>query len=319
MALAGAGSSFVGDGLNQLITVGTIDPGRLTSATVTGGLVGGVFGAAFRGRTGPPAACHSFDPSTHVLMADGTTKPIKDVKLGDEVTSTDPETGETTAEPVTQLHVNQDTDLTDVTVQDEATGTRAVLHTTSNHPFWDADNSEWVAASELKPGAHLLDREKWGTQTIVAVNVSTGSEEMRDLTVDTVHTYYVLAGDTPVLVHNCGSLPPEGAFGQATSLTTAAKAQAPLVKALVHGNSRLSSKTTYLYRMSDDAGNYLKTGLTSNPGSRYTQKYLVDKRLDFLTSGSRSNMLNLERFIVERDPGPLNLERWAGDFAGDVP
>jgi hypothetical protein len=27
---------------------------------------------------------------------------------------------------------------------------------------------------------------------------------MYDLTVDTVHTYYVLAGKTPVLVHNCG-------------------------------------------------------------------------------------------------------------------
>jgi hypothetical protein len=27
---------------------------------------------------------------------------------------------------------------------------------------------------------------------------------MRDLTVDTTHTYYVVAGDTPVLVHNCG-------------------------------------------------------------------------------------------------------------------
>jgi hypothetical protein len=45
----------------------------------------------------------------------------------------------------------------------------------------------------------------------------------------------------------------------------------------------------------------------------------LDKRLDFLTSGSRSDMLNLERFIVERDPGPWNFERWAGNFAGDVP
>jgi hypothetical protein len=30
-------------------------------------------------------------------------------------------------------------------------------------------------------------------------------ETVYDLTVDTVHTYYVLAGATPVLVHNCGS------------------------------------------------------------------------------------------------------------------
>jgi hypothetical protein len=27
---------------------------------------------------------------------------------------------------------------------------------------------------------------------------------MHDLTIDTTHTYYVIAGDTPVLVHNCG-------------------------------------------------------------------------------------------------------------------
>ncbi|MCM4085215.1 hypothetical protein LXN57_47610, partial [Actinoplanes sp. TRM88002] len=30
----------------------------------------------------------------------------------------------------------------------------------------------------------------------------TGAKVMRDLTVDTTHTYYVLAGTTPVLVHN---------------------------------------------------------------------------------------------------------------------
>lgn len=29
---------------------------------------------------------------------------------------------------------------------------------------------------------------------------------MRDLTVDQVHTYYVLVGNTPVLVHNCNPL-----------------------------------------------------------------------------------------------------------------
>ena len=29
--------------------------------------------------------------------------------------------------------------------------------------------------------------------------------------------------------------------------------------------------------------------------------------------GTGREMLNLERWIVERDPGPLNRERWAGD------
>ncbi|MFV2088989.1 hypothetical protein, partial [Micromonospora sp. LOL_021] len=38
---------------------------------------------------------NSFAPGTNVLMADGTTKPIEQVKPGDTVIATDPETGTT--------------------------------------------------------------------------------------------------------------------------------------------------------------------------------------------------------------------------------
>jgi hypothetical protein len=38
----------------------------------------------------------------------------------------------------------------------------------------------------------------------VAVRVFTGHRQMLDLTVDHLHTYYVMARNTPVLVHNCG-------------------------------------------------------------------------------------------------------------------
>jgi hypothetical protein len=38
---------------------------------------------------------------------------------------------------------------------------------------------------------------------VTAVKVWTGLKWMRDLTVDDIHTYYVVAGNTPVLVHNC--------------------------------------------------------------------------------------------------------------------
>ena len=38
---------------------------------------------------------------------------------------------------------------------------------------------------------------------------------MRDLTVNELHTYYVMAGTTPVLVHNCGTVnPSEVRFSQ---------------------------------------------------------------------------------------------------------
>ncbi|MFY9888590.1 MAG: hypothetical protein WAK71_09800 [Streptosporangiaceae bacterium] len=111
---------------------------------------------------------------------------------------------------------------------------------------------------------------------------------MWDLTIAGDHDFYIDVAATAVLVHNCS----------------------------IHGNSRMSTRTTYLYRLSDDEGNYLKTGITSNPAGRYTQSFLEDKSMDILTSGSRSEMLNLERFIVEFDPGPLNFEPWAGANGG---
>jgi hypothetical protein len=40
---------------------------------------------------------------------------------------------------------------------------------------------------------------------VVSVKTWTGLHDMRDLTVAHLHTYYVLAGTTPVLVHNCGN------------------------------------------------------------------------------------------------------------------
>jgi hypothetical protein len=39
---------------------------------------------------------------------------------------------------------------------------------------------------------------------MAAVEVWTGLKWMQDLTVNDTHTYYVMAGNTPVLVHNCG-------------------------------------------------------------------------------------------------------------------
>jgi hypothetical protein len=87
----------------------------------------------------------------------------------------------------------------------------------------------------------------------------------------------------------------------------------------VHGNSAASPKTAYLYRLNTLSREYLKTGISNHPFSRYTRAFMQDEEMEILTSGSRREMLNLERFIVDRDPGRLNRERWAGRFADDVP
>ena len=152
--------------------------------------------------TAEACSTHSFDPATPVLMADGTTKPIRDVKVGDEVLATDPATGDSSAEPVTAVHNNEDTELVDVTVTDQATGETTTLHTTAHHPFWNADKREWVDAEDLTVGTHLQDAHGRATQMVTAIKVWTGLDWMRDLTVANTHTYYVIAGSTPVLVHN---------------------------------------------------------------------------------------------------------------------
>ncbi|MFB9238417.1 DNRLRE domain-containing protein [Plantactinospora siamensis] len=145
------------------------------------------------------ACLNSFTPDTKVLMADGSTKAIKDVKVGDKVRAADPETGEAAGEPVTKLHNNHDTDFTDVTVA-TAQGWK-VIHTTQEHPFWDAATHRWTVASALTAGTLLIDDTGHATRVVQITNWS-GHHDMRNLTVAHLHTYYVIAGDTPVLVHN---------------------------------------------------------------------------------------------------------------------
>jgi RHS repeat-associated protein len=157
------------------------------------------------GSTGPRC---SFAPTTPVLLANGKTKPIGKLKVGDKVESANPNTGkEEGARTVQHIWINHDTDLLDVTVS-TGHGHAAVLHTTSNHPFWDDTTHTWVAAGKL----HLGDRlASTGGQhpVVAALKVTPGAANRWNLTVQQLHTYYVLAGTTPILVHNSDRSDPE--------------------------------------------------------------------------------------------------------------
>ena len=135
-------------------------------------------------------------------MADGSTKPIGEVRLGDKVLATDTKSGRAESKRVSVLHHNRDADLADVTVKDRKTGKKAVLHTTWHHPFFNAGKGQWTDAQDLKVGDRLRSPDGESTQTVAAVKVWTGLKWMQDLTVNDDHTYYVVAGNTPVLVHN---------------------------------------------------------------------------------------------------------------------
>ena len=153
-------------------------------------------------------ASHSFAPGTAVLMADGTTKPIQDVKVGDEIENAQPG-GHDQKHRVDVVHKTlTDTDFTGLTIATPA-GPETITGT-QNHLYYDLTADRFVNASELKPGDHL---QTIGGDTVVrvlGVRNYTSSMVTYDLTIDGLHTYYVVAGGTPVLVHNtsCYDDPP---------------------------------------------------------------------------------------------------------------
>ncbi|MEV7770029.1 LamG-like jellyroll fold domain-containing protein [Kitasatospora sp. NPDC086791] len=266
--------------LNYGVTCGSAQAGCSWSgagnATVSGaidgavgGAAGGSFGAGARaakersgsgsgGRRAEACETHSFTGATPVLMADGSTKPIAQIKEGDEIGNSVPGTEGTETHRVDKVIVTTtDHDYVDVTVTPdtpdtpdtrgvapEAGGTRrsgalkrlalglaaavaafttlsatpgvapeasaatatapaaSTLTTTDNHPFYDVTRNAFVPAKELRPGDRL--QTPTGTATVRGTRRYEAGATTYDLTVDGLHTYYVLAGTTPLLVHNCG-------------------------------------------------------------------------------------------------------------------
>ncbi|WP_446038218.1 polymorphic toxin-type HINT domain-containing protein [Streptomyces sp. SID1121] len=146
--------------------------------------------------------CHSFLPGTLVLLADGTSKKIEDIRPGEQVTVTDPETGDTTVREVAGTIVTEDDKaFVDLTVQ-AGSGDPAALIATTTHPFWVESEGAWVEAGDLERGM-TLRTPAGDTVTVADTRHFEQRQRTHDLTVTGVHTYYVLAGTAPVLVHNC--------------------------------------------------------------------------------------------------------------------
>jgi RHS repeat-associated protein len=170
------------------------------------GIVGDVLLAYLGGAAGAerPRPCNSFLPGTEVLMADGTAKPIEDVRTGDKVLATDPRTGRTTVRTVTAEITGKGLKhLVGITLALEVDGKKvtASVTATDGHPFWAPALGKWIKATDLAAGELL--RTSRGTEVrITAVRRWTEQATVHNVTVADLHTYYVLAGKTPVLVHN---------------------------------------------------------------------------------------------------------------------
>ncbi|MER5778291.1 polymorphic toxin-type HINT domain-containing protein [Streptomyces sp. NPDC002039] len=156
------------------------------------------------------ARTNSFPTGTEVHMADGTAKAIQDIRVGDIVMATDPQTGETRPKKVTAtITTPDDKEFTDLTLTDDAAprGPPEQITSTRHHPYWSETRHQWTDAGDLTPGEQLR-RPDGATLTVKTTRNYPYAVTTHNLTVDDFHTYYVLAGATPVLVHNCGDVEP---------------------------------------------------------------------------------------------------------------
>jgi RHS repeat-associated protein len=151
--------------------------------------------------SGSKVCKNSFLPGTLVLMADGSYKAIEEIQLGELVLATDPETGYTAVQPVTALitgdglknlvHIGTDTD---------ADGNLEWVTATANHPFYVPDRG-WVDADNLTIGDLLISDD--GTLIeIFELDSETRVAIVHNLTVDVIHTYYIVFGKQTALTHN---------------------------------------------------------------------------------------------------------------------
>ncbi|MFF2520018.1 polymorphic toxin-type HINT domain-containing protein [Streptomyces sp. NPDC058086] len=136
-------------------------------------------------------------------MADGGHKAIRDVSVGDLVRATDPETGRAFVRRVVHTMRHDTRRLVEISVAD------GKLSSTAGHRFF-VEGRGWTLVSSLHVGDNL--RTPNGTfRTVTAVEDRAGlaPREVYDLTVESIHTFYVSTeGAHPqnLLVHNCQDL-----------------------------------------------------------------------------------------------------------------
>jgi hypothetical protein len=97
--------------------------------------------------------CNSFAPDTPVVLADGSTRAISEISVGDYVLAVDPDTGQQVARPVIDVIVGYGTKhLVDIDLDPTDPD---VLTATAEHPIW-VNGRGWTVPSAMMPEAAQL-------------------------------------------------------------------------------------------------------------------------------------------------------------------
>ncbi|MFB7577703.1 polymorphic toxin-type HINT domain-containing protein [Streptomyces hydrogenans] len=152
------------------------------------------------------AACttNSFPGETPVVMADRSTRPIRDVQIGDLVLAADPDSGERRGMQVTSTFSHEAADLVEVRFFDGST-----LVTTPGHKVHVIGRG-WTLAMDLRPDDLVIGADGTaGRVASVRDRDSRAPSVVFDLTVEGPHTFFVGTQGSKsrsVLVHNCINL-----------------------------------------------------------------------------------------------------------------
>ena len=157
-------------------------------------------------KAGCPVKRDSFVGSTQVLMSDGSAKRIDEIKAGDKIRASVPGNEKAETHVVAKVIVTEsDRDFVDLEIATSKKGRAppqtGELTTTYHHPFYSTTREAFVDAADLKAG-DKLQQPDGTTATVLSVRLYHFTSTTYNLTVNGLHTYYVLAGNTPVLVHN---------------------------------------------------------------------------------------------------------------------
>jgi hypothetical protein len=134
-------------------------------------------------------------------MADGSTKSIEDIEPGEWVLADDPEDDKKPKAFQVKHSIKSVTSrIIEIDIDDGDGISDGKIEATGKHPFY-TQNRGWQYAENLLVGDVLLSHEG---QPVSVTNLNTVAKETPtfNITVDDLHSYFVVAGDVSVLVHN---------------------------------------------------------------------------------------------------------------------
>ena len=196
-AVEGAIDGGASNGLQYLTSGQPITPAGFARAVGEGageGAIGGGAGGALSKVTGV-SRYGCFTADTPVVMADGSTKRIDQVEVGERVLAHDPATGEDVAATVERTFVHEKVPTLRVTT------TGGVVETTATHPFYVEDRG-YTPADQLHEGDTLHTPNGQVTQ-VVSIQATGHHETVHNLAIGGLHNYHVVTNTgQPILVHN---------------------------------------------------------------------------------------------------------------------